>query len=286
MTTKTRSILVTGCSSGLGRFTAGFLRSRGWRVIATARREADVARLCDDGFEGLALDLNSTSSIAEACDRAIDITEGSLSGLVNNAGVEVLGAVEDLSRDELRLCFETNVIGTFELTGRLLPAFRRQRFGRIVFVSASNSNGFGYPFLGPGNASKSALETLASSLKRELRHTGISVSSVCPGELSTSLLGTMLNNSQHLLSSCKSVHAKTYSLLGKGFSSANAEATPSNLVPVAEAIARLLESNSPPRRVVVPLSAKLHYLAHAALPEWAQDVLLFRRMKTLFGIHL
>jgi NAD(P)-dependent dehydrogenase (short-subunit alcohol dehydrogenase family) len=209
-----------------------------------------------------------------------------LAGLVNNAGVELLGAIEDLSRDDLRLCFETNVFGTFELTNRFIPTFRRQRGGRIVFVSASNSNGFGYPFLGPGNASKSALEVLATTLKRELRHTGISVSTVCPGELPTSLLRKMLGYSAHVLDRDTTVHGRAYASFAELFARPHAEPTADQLQPVAATIARLLTSERPRRRVVVPLSAKLHYLGHTLLPEWAQDLLLFRKMRRSYGIDL
>jgi NAD(P)-dependent dehydrogenase (short-subunit alcohol dehydrogenase family) len=277
-----RTLLITGCSSGLGRFSADFLRARGFRVVASARREADVERLRDAGFDAVLLDLTSSSSIQSASETVLALCQGALFGVVHNAGVETLGALEDLSRDDLRACFEINVFGTIELTTRLLPAMRAQHFGKIVFISSSNSNGFGYPFMGPGNASKCALECLASSLNRELSHSGISVSSVCPGEISTSLFANMLSRSEHVLSSGTSKHAAAYALLKKRFTLPSDESTTRNLTTVARAIARLLESETPARRMVVPWSAKLHYLAHLALPEWLQDKLLYRRTRELF----
>jgi NAD(P)-dependent dehydrogenase (short-subunit alcohol dehydrogenase family) len=284
MTTVRKAVLVTGCSSGLGRFTAELLRNKGWRVITTARRSSDAEKLRSEGFESLLMDLGSSPSVKDAAASVLEATGGDLFGLVNNAGIEFLGAIEDLSRDDMRLCFETNVFGTMELTSCLIPAFRRQKRGRIVFVSASNSNGFGYPFLGPGNASKSALELLATSLKRELRHSGIWVSTVCPGELPTPLLGKMLEYSRHIVGRQTSVHAQVYSALGAMFSRTTAQNPEPGLGLVATAIASLLASEHPRRRIVVPLSARLHYLAHAVLPEWAQDVLLFRKMKRAYGI--
>jgi NAD(P)-dependent dehydrogenase (short-subunit alcohol dehydrogenase family) len=286
MITEGKAVVVTGCSSGLGRFTAHLLKAKGWRVIATVRRPADAENLRQDGCESVELDLGSSASIRAAAEQILEATGGVLAGLVNNAGVELLGAIEDLSRDDLRLCFETNVFGTFELTNRFIPTFRRQRGGRIVFVSASNSNGFGYPFLGPGNASKSALEVLATTLKRELRHTGISVSTVCPGELPTSLLRKMLGYSAHVLDRDTTVHGRAYASFAELFARPHAEPTADQLQPVAATIARLLTSERPRRRVVVPLSAKLHYLGHALLPEWAQDLLLFRKMRRSYGIDL
>jgi len=286
MTAEGKAVLVTGCSSGLGKFTAEILRRKGWRVLATARKQADVARLREEGYESFLLDLSSSPSITEAAESALTLTQGNLHGVVNNAGVEFFGAVEDLSRDDLRFCFEVNLFGAIELTNRLIPAFRQRRFGRIVFVSASNSNGFGYPFLGPGNASKGALEIFATTLNRELRHTGISVSTVCPDELSTSLLGNMLAYSRHVFSSPNSVHTDTYSLMQKSFAQAPTGNGADKLAVVAEAIATLLASEKPARRLVVPLSARLHYLAHAILPEWVQDVLLFRKMNQHYGTKL
>jgi NAD(P)-dependent dehydrogenase (short-subunit alcohol dehydrogenase family) len=279
-------VLVTGCSSGLGRFTADFLRARGWQVIPTARTDEDVARLREDGFDALLLDLTSTSSIQTASQRALDLGGGALHGVVHNAGMEILGALEDLERDDLRSCFETNVFGTMELTARLVPAFRERNAGRIIFISSSNSNGFGYPFMGPGNASKCALECLATTLKRELSSTSITVSTVCPGELPTNILHNMVRRSGHLLASRTSKHARAYDLLKARFSAPVERASNESLFQVAGAIAQLLESQEPRRRVVVPFSAALHYLAHAVLPDWLQDRLLYRRMTKEFGFHV
>jgi NAD(P)-dependent dehydrogenase (short-subunit alcohol dehydrogenase family) len=279
-------VLLTGCSSGLGRFTADFLRSLGWQVIATARTKEQVARLVDDKFEAVLLDLNSTTSVQDAGARILQLSQGALYGVIHNAGIEVLGALEDLGRDDLRSCFETNVFGAMELTGRLLPALRARDAARIVFVSSSNSNGFGYPFMGPGNASKCALECLATTLKRELAATNITVSTVCPGELPTSILSNMVRRSEHVLSSRASRHAQAYALLKSRFALPPNQAKLGDLLPVATAIARLLESDAPARRVVVPLTAAIHYLAHAVLPEWLQDALLFRRLKKEFGVHV
>jgi NAD(P)-dependent dehydrogenase (short-subunit alcohol dehydrogenase family) len=280
------TVLVTGCGAGLGRFTAGFLRARGWHVVPTARTADDVASLQKQGFPALRLDLNSSSSIAAASEQVSNAGEGVLHGVVHNAGIEILGALEDMSRDDLRACFETNVFGALELTARLMPRFRRQDFGRIVFISSSNSNGFGYPFMGPGNASKCALECLATTLKRELAPTRITVSTVCPGELPTAILSNMLRRSEHLLASPRSNHAATYQRLRARFSARPAPSNQRNLRPVAEAVDRLLDSESPARRVVVPFSAAVHYLSHLVLPEWLQDKLLDWRMKKDLRVHV
>lgn len=279
-------MLVTGCGTGLGRFMARFLLARGWRVVATARTPEDVASLHAEGLLSLPLDLNSSSSIAAAAEQALKLGGGALHGVVHNAGIEILGALEDMSRDDLRACFETNVFGTMELTARLLPRLRQQDFGRIVFISSSNSNGFGYPFMGPGNASKCALECLATTLKRELASTGITVSTVCPGELPTNILMNMVWRSEHLLASGSSKHALAYQRLKERFLVPPARSNDRNLRSVAEAVDRLLDSQTPARRVVVPFSAAVHYLSHLVLPEWLQDRLLDWRMKKDLGVHV
>ncbi|NLL12839.1 MAG: SDR family NAD(P)-dependent oxidoreductase [Fibrobacter sp.] len=287
MKAEQKTVLITGCSSGLGRFTSDYLSKKGFRVIATVRKESDAVNLRKAGLECLLLDLNSSASIKENAEKVLEITNGVLFGLINNSGIELLGAVEDLSRDDLRLCFETNLFGTIELTNSFIPVFRKQHGGKIIFISASNSNGFGYPFLGPGNATKSALETIASALKRELRYTGISVSTVCPDELCTSLLPNMLRYSQHIITGNKSVHSRSYSLLHQKFSHPHtAKNANYKFEIIARSIVKILHSNNPPRRIVAPFSARLHYLAHAILPEWLQDILLFHKMKRGSGVEL
>lgn len=282
----TAAVLVTGCGSGLGRFSANFLRKRGWHVVATARTAEDVASLESQGFPALLLDLNSTDSIQAASGQALKAAGGALYGVVHNAGIELLGALEDMNRADLRACFETNVFGTIELTARLLPHFREQDFGRIVFISSSNSNGFGYPFMGAGNASKCALECLATTLKRELSSTGVFVSTVCPGELPTNILASMVRRSEHLLASRTSKHGPAYERLKARFSVPPDRSTDRGLLSVAQAVERLLASDAPARRVVVPFSAALHYVSHLVLPEWVQDRLLHWRMKSRLGVHV
>src|SRR3989344_2890819 len=131
-----RTVLITGCSSGIGRCLAQGLRARGWRVFATARKPADVKTLADEGFESLPLDVDSSDSIHAAVEEVLQRTGGRLGALINNAGFGLPGAVEDLSRTSLRVQFETNVFGGQELIRLLLPVFRAQNAGRIVQMSS------------------------------------------------------------------------------------------------------------------------------------------------------
>ncbi|MGM0679787.1 MAG: SDR family NAD(P)-dependent oxidoreductase, partial [Pseudomonadota bacterium] len=170
MNTDKKNILITGCSSGIGLCVARGLRERGYRVFATARREADVAKLNAEGLESLRLDLDDSDSINAAVDEVLKRTGGTLYALFNNGAYGQAGAVEDLRRDVLRRQFETNLFGWHELTNRVLPVMRRQGYGRII----QNSSILGLialPFRGAYNASKYALEGLSDTLRLELRKT-------------------------------------------------------------------------------------------------------------------
>lgn len=127
-----RSVFISGCSSGIGYCTALSLQKRGYRVIASARKAADVERLRSEGLECLLLDLDDSESIQSCVQQLAELTGKRLYGLFNNAGFGQPGAVEDLRRDVLRAQFETNVFGTLELTNQLLPWMRLAGEGRII----------------------------------------------------------------------------------------------------------------------------------------------------------
>ena len=130
------SILITGCSSGIGRTTALGLKRRGYRVFASARKQSDVSQLKKEGFETVQLDLADSKSIQQAVDEIVQITGGRLDALFNNAAFGQPGAVEDLSREVLREQFETNLFGTHELTNLIIPLMRNQGYGRIIYNSS------------------------------------------------------------------------------------------------------------------------------------------------------
>ena len=177
-----RTVLVTGCSSGIGAATAHLLQDAGWQVFPTARKPDDLATLRASGFDPIALDLANPASVAQAAREALDHTGGQLGALVNNAGFCQAGALEDISRDALRAQFEANVFGLHELTRALLPAFRRQGHGRIVNVSSVFGR-IAVPLVGSYCASKFALEALSDALRIELWGTGIWVALIEPGAI-------------------------------------------------------------------------------------------------------
>ncbi|MDD5320883.1 MAG: SDR family oxidoreductase [Methylococcales bacterium] len=177
-----KTILITGCSSGIGYTTAVELKNRGHKVIATARKSEDVTRLALAGFAAIQLDLADSVSIQQAVEQALEITDGKIDALFNNAAFGQPGAVEDLSRDLLRFQFETNFFGTHELTNLLIPIMRKQGHGRIIY----NSSVLGLVamrYRGAYNASKFALEGLADTLRLELYRTNIHISLIEPGPI-------------------------------------------------------------------------------------------------------
>ena len=177
-----KSILITGCSSGIGICVAEGLLKRGYRVFATARKHEDVEALLNKGMESFQLDLDDSISIKGAVHEVLNKTEGKLFALFNNGGFGQPGAVEDLRRDVLREQFETNVFGYLELTNLILPTMRKQGYGRII----QNSSILGFislPFRGAYTASKHALEGLSDTLRMELKGTDIFVSIIEPGPI-------------------------------------------------------------------------------------------------------
>ena len=179
-----KTVLITGCSSGIGYHVAVGLKARGYRVIATARQEPDVIRLQQTGLEALQLDLDDSQSIQQAVKQVLQLTDGKLYALFNNGAYGQPGAVEDLSRDVLRQQFETNLFGWLELTNLIIPVMRQQGYGRII----QNSSVLGLitlKYRGAYNASKFALEGLTDTLRQELHGSHIHVSLVEPGPISS-----------------------------------------------------------------------------------------------------
>ncbi len=177
-----RSILITGCSSGIGRCAAEGLSKRGYRVFATARKAEDVHVLQEAGLESVQLDLADSGSIYRAVDEILGRTGGTLYALMSNGAYGQPGAVEDLRREVLREQFETNLFGTLELINRIIPVMRVQGHGRII----QNSSLLGLvalPYRGAYVASKFALEGLTDTLRLELAGTGIHVSLIEPGPI-------------------------------------------------------------------------------------------------------
>jgi len=204
-----RSLLITGCSSGIGLRCATGMRDRGWRVFATARKSDDIAMLEAEGFEALVLDYRDAASIEACASDVLQRTNGKLGALFNNGGYGQHGAVEDLPTAALRDQFDVNFFGWHDLTCRIIPAMRANGGGRIV----QNSSVLGFVSLsyrGAYNASKFALEGLTDALRRELIGTGIHVSIIEPGPILTRFVETALINLRANIDLQNSPHADVY----------------------------------------------------------------------------
>lgn len=179
-----RSILITGCSSGIGRDAALTLHARGWRVFAGCRRAADLERLRAAGPEPVHLDYADAATLRSGVAHVLEATGGRLDALFNNGAFALPGATEDLPTDGLRAIFEANVFGWHELTRLVIPAMRARGRGRIVNCS-SVLGLVGVPWRGAYVASKFAIEGLTDVLRLEMRGTGIHVVTLQPGPIDT-----------------------------------------------------------------------------------------------------
>jgi len=205
-----RSVLITGCSSGIGLASARAMKDRGWRVFATARRPDDLARLEDEhGVESLYLDYTEPDSIAAAADHVLGATDGALDALFNNGAYGQPGAVEDVPPQVLRDQFEANVIGWHDLTTRVIPAMRARRQGRIVQCS-SVLGLISAPYRGAYCASKFAIEALGDALRMELAGTGIHVSLIEPGPIATRFIERALEAYRRNIDMENSPHREIY----------------------------------------------------------------------------
>jgi NAD(P)-dependent dehydrogenase (short-subunit alcohol dehydrogenase family) len=261
-----RSILITGCSSGIGLASARALKARGWRVLVTARNEADLKRLTDkEALEALRLELADPRSVTALADEALRRTDGKLYALFNNAGMGQVGAVEDLSADLLRRQLEVNVVGAHELTRRLLPAMRRNGEGRIVQCSSVLGLVAG-PYRGAYCASKFAIEALSDALRLELRGTGIAVSIIEPGPIRSRFLEVALANFRSTVNIDASPHRETYVARLAAMEAGGKSTFKLEPEAVAAKLVHAVESAHPKARYFVTTPTYLAVFAKRVLP--------------------
>ena len=181
-----KSILITGCSSGLGYDAAHGLRKRGWRVFATCRNEVDCEILRSEGLESFKLDYDDSNSIKLAVENVKERNNGVLGAIFNNGAFACPGAVEDLPRDALRAIFETNLFGYHELIKEIIPLMRAQGYGRIINCS-SVLGIVPLKWRGAYNATKFALEGLTQTLRLEMRESPVEVILLNPGPVTSKI---------------------------------------------------------------------------------------------------
>lgn len=204
-----RSIIVTGCSTGIGAHCARALKRDGWRVFATVRKVEDGVSLQADGIEVLIMDYTDPQSIEALVTTVFERTGGRLDALFNNGAYGQPGAVEDLPTEALRQQFETNLFGWHDLTRRVIPAMRAQGSGRIVQCS-SILGLLPYRWRGAYTASKYALEGLSLTLRMELEGSGVQVSLIEPGPIESRFTANALTHIRQAIDLEGSVHAEDY----------------------------------------------------------------------------
>ena len=269
-----KTILITGCSSGIGYCTARGLQQRGYRVFATARRPESVATLRSEGLESLQLDLDDSDSIKLAIETILQRTGGRLDALFNNGAFGLPGAVEDLSREAIRASFETNLFGWLELTNHVLPVMRKQGHGRII----QNSSVLGLvvmPYRGAYNASKFALEGLSDTLRLELTDTDIHVSLIEPGPILSRFRANGLIALQRYIDIKNSVHRERYQRVLERLNK-QGPAVPFTLPPeaVLKKVIHALEARRPKARYYVTVPTYLFGYLKRVLPTRTLDSLL------------
>jgi NAD(P)-dependent dehydrogenase (short-subunit alcohol dehydrogenase family) len=269
-----KCILITGCSSGIGYCTAKGLKQRGYRVIATARSHESVEQLISEGFESVRLDLAKSESIQQAFSEIMQLTDGKLYALFNNGAFGLPAAVEDLSRENLKYQFETNVFGWLELTNLVIPVMREQGFGRII----QNSSVLGFvalPFRGAYNASKFAIEGLSDTLRLELKDSNIYISLIEPGPITSKFRTNAVKEMKKNIDIKNSVHRDKYHSVLKRLNT-EGPAVPFTLPPeaVLKRVIRALESKKPAARYYVTFPTYLFAFLKRILSHRQMDFIL------------
>ena len=267
-----RAVLVTGCSSGIGRATAERIAAAGWTVYASARRLDSVAGLA--GCRPLELDVTDESSLRAAVER-IEEEHGAVGVLVNNAGYSQSGAVEAVSLDEARLQFETNVFGLARLTQLVLPGMREQRWGRIVNVSSMGGE-LTFPGGGWYHASKHAVEALSDALRFELSGFGIDVVVIQPGLIRTGFAETAVGSIEVRDGPYARFDAAVGAATAGAYDGAFARRLGGGPDAVAKVIERAVTAKRPRTRYRVTPSARLFITLRRLLPDRGWDALVGR----------
>lgn len=274
-----KSILITGCSSGIGLCAAQTLQARGYQVFAGVRKPEDKTRLQQMGLYSLLLDVNNPQSIQAGVAEVLAQTNGTIDALFNNAGFGQPGAVEDLSREALRAQFETNVFGLQELTNQLIPIMRKQGYGRIVNVS-SVLGVVSMAYRGAYCATKYAVEALTDAMRLELHNTGIHVALIEPGPISSRFRYNARQAYGQHIDDSSSTHRVSYASLLQYFEEVN-DNTPFTLPPAAvvKKLVHALENRRPKIRYRVTVPAYFFSGCKRLLPSRWLDALLLKIAK-------
>lgn len=271
---KAKTILITGCSSGIGAYCAQALKQRGWRVFVTARKEQDLAYLKAQGFEVFYLDYCEPDSIAALANSVLELCDNRLDALFNNGAYAQPGAVEDLPLEALRLQFEANFFGWQDLTQRFIPAMRACKQGRLIHCS-SILGLVPMKWRGAYVSSKFALEGLMLVQRMELEGSGITVSMIEPGPITSQFAVNAAAYAEKYIDMENSVHAQDYQ---RQFAKLQGGGTKSKVKlgpdAVFDVLLHALESKRPRPHYLVTRPAKLGILSKRLLPaRWLYKML-------------
>jgi NAD(P)-dependent dehydrogenase (short-subunit alcohol dehydrogenase family) len=272
MSEPSKAVLITGCSSGIGRASALQLVRSGWKVYATARREEAIADLKDAGCQTLALDVTDEQSMRAAVD-TVERAEGAVGVLINNAGYSQSGAIETVPLEAVRRQFETNVFGLVRLTQLVLPNMRAQRWGKIVNVGSMGGR-LSFPGGGHYHATKHALEAISDALRFELRGFGIDVILLEPGLITTEFGEAATASMTQIASSENDPYDHFNATVGavtKGAYDGPMRLLGAGPERVAKVIRRAISRRRPPARITITPSAKLTIWSRRLLTDRAWD---------------
>ncbi|WFE68253.1 SDR family NAD(P)-dependent oxidoreductase [Thiomicrospira sp. R3] len=271
-----KTLLITGCSSGIGYHAAHALKNLGYKVIASCRKPEDVTRLQQEGLLCIQCDLADTDSVNQAWSQALDIAKGEISGLFNNGAFGLPGAVEDVSRQALEHQFATNVFGTQQLTNLAIKHMRTQGHGRIIY----NSSVLGFAamaYRGAYNSSKYAIEGLADTLRIELAHDPIQISLIEPGPILSRFRENAHREYLEWVKNDQSAHQANYQAMETRLAQ-KGTCAPFTLGPeaVTHALIHALQAKKPKARYRVTLPTQLFALLKRFLPTKTLDWVLLK----------
>jgi NAD(P)-dependent dehydrogenase (short-subunit alcohol dehydrogenase family) len=274
MADASKAVLITGCSSGIGKATAEHLADRGWNVYATARRIESMRELGDRGCKLISLDVTSEQSMAEAV-AEVEAAEGAVAVLVNNAGYSQSGAVEEVPLDVARRQFETNVFGLVRMCQLVLPGMRRQGWGRIVNISSMGGK-LVFPGGGWYHATKFSVEALSDALRFEVKKFGIDVVLIEPGLIRTRFGETAVDSIEGGVPD-----DGPYAKFNRAVAKLTAEAYEGPMARLGagpEAVAKKIEAaisaRRPKTRYPVTASARFLLGVHGILPDRGWDAMM------------
>lgn len=270
-----KSILITGCSTGIGYDVAHSLHNRGWRVFATCRKQADCDRLKSEGLESFVLDQSDTASMTSAVEELLTRTGGTLDALFNNAAFGTPGAVEDLPTDALRDIFETNLFGYHELTRQVIPVMRAQGHGRIL--NCSSVLGFAaMRWRGAYNCTKFAMEGLSDTLRLEMRDTDIDIILIQPGPITSQIRQNSIPHFERWIDWRSSVRRDQYenTLIKRLYEDRGPDPFELPAAAVSDKVWRALTDATPKARYKVTTPTYLMGAFKRILPDRAMDWVL------------